>query len=320
MRTSVGCLWLVGIAVIGAATAQDYPTKPIKLVAPFMAGSTQDLRARHIGNLLGPRLGQPIIIDNRPGANGAIGSALVARSRPDGYTLLLCTSATLSANAALMPDLPYDPVRDFAPVVRLVTTSGVVAVATNSPFRTLRDLVAGAKLKPRTLRYGAGSAYSHILGELVSRRAGVRLVRVPYKGDAQALTDLLGGHIDLVFFTPIQLVPHAKAGRLRALAVAGAHRLRGLPDIPTIDEQGVPSSEFPAWAGLCAPAGTPSSVIGKLNREALTVMLSPEVKVEMESQGYDVPFNSATEFAAFLRADIARTAALVKDLGIRLDN
>jgi len=256
------------------------------------------------------------VIENRAGANGALGTALVAKAKPDGYTLLLCTSATLSGNPALMPDLPYDTIRDFVPIARLVTTFGVVAVDASSKLKTLQQLLAAARLKPGSLRYGAGSSYAHILGELLSKRAGVELLLVPYKGDGQALTDLVGGHIDLMFSTPMLLVPQAKAGRIRALAVAGPHRLTGLPDAPTLVEQGVSGSELPAWAGLCAPTGTPPTVVKKVNREALAVMLSPAVKADMESQGYEVSANTPEEFLAFLKMDMARTAGLVKDLAI----
>jgi tripartite-type tricarboxylate transporter receptor subunit TctC len=309
-----GCLLV--ITLIGSATAQDYPTKPVKVIVPFTAGSVQDLRARHIGGLLGPRLGQPIIVDNRTGANGALGSALVATAKPDGYTLLLCTGATLGGNAALMPNLSYDPVKDFAPVIRLVTTSGIVAVSAASSVQSLQQLVVLAKTKPGMQRYGSGSSYAHILGELMARRSGVELLYVPYKGDGQALTDLIGGHIDLMFSTPILLVPQVKSGRVRALSVAGPRRLAALPDVPTMREQGVHNSELPAWAGICAPAGTPPTIVRKLNREALAAMMSPEVKAEVEGQGYEVSANTPEEFAAFIKADMSRIAALVKELGI----
>ena len=307
---------LLAIAVIASVSAQDYPTKPIRVIVPFTAGSVQDLRARHIGSLLGPRLGHPIIVDNRPGANGAIGSALVAKAKPDGYTLLLCTGATLGGNAALMPNLSYDPVKDFAPVVRLVTTSGIVAVSAASPVKSLQQLVTIAKSKPGMQRYGSGNSYAHILGELLARRSGVELLYVPYKGDAQALTDLIGGHIDLIFSTPILLVPQVKAGRVRAISVAGPRRLAALPDVPTMREQGIHNSELLAWAGICAPAGTPPTIVGTLNREALAAMMSPEVKAEVEGQGYEVSANTSEEFSAFIKADISRIATLVKQLDI----
>jgi len=311
--------WLLWIAVMAPANAQDYPTRPIKLVVPFAAGSVQDLRARHIGGLLGPRLGQPVVVDNRPGANGVIGAALVAKAKPDGYTLLLCTGATLAGNAALIPNLPYDPIEDFAPVIRLVTTSGIVAIRAASSVQTLQQLVALAAAKPGSLRYGSGSSYAHILGELFGRRAGVPLLYVPYKGDGQTLTDLLGGHIDMMFSTPILLVPQIKAGRLRALAIAGPRRLPALPDVPTMSEHGVRNSELLAWAGICGPAATPPSVVKKINREALSAMLSPEVRADVEHQGYEVSANTAEEFRAFIKADMTRIAALVKELGIPLE-
>jgi tripartite-type tricarboxylate transporter receptor subunit TctC len=307
---------LVWVSLIASASAQEYPTQPIKLVVPFAAGSGQDLRARQIGNLLTPRLGQPIVIDNRPGAEGAIGTAVAAKAKADGYTLLYCNSSTLAGNAALMPKLPYDPIRDFVPIVRLVISSGVVAVSASSEVHSLQQLLALARRKPGALRYGSGSAYSHMLGELVSRRAGVEWVYVPYKGESQALTDLLGGHIDLMFSFPILLLPQAQAGRVRILAVAGPHRMPALPAVPTVAEQGLNNSELRAWAGICAPTGTPSTVVIKINREVLAAMMTPAVKAEVESQGYEVTANTSQEFLAFIKTDISHTASLVKDLAI----
>ena len=313
-------LALVVWMVIAPASAEDYPTKPIKLVVPFSAGSGQDLRARHVGSLLSPRLGQPIVIDNRPGADGAIGTALAAKAKPDGYTLVLCNSATLSANPALMPDLPYEPLRDFVPIVRLVISSGVVAVGTASEAQTLQQLLALGRRKPGALRYGSGSAYAHMLGELLTRRTGVEWVYVPYKGDAQALADLMGGHIDLMFSFPILLLPQAKAGNVRILAVAGPHRMPAMSEVPTVSEQGLQNSELRAWAGICAPSGTPSTVVGKLNREVLAAIMAPAVKAEVENQGYEVSANSPGEFLAFIKADMSRTAALVKELAISAEH
>jgi tripartite-type tricarboxylate transporter receptor subunit TctC len=313
---TLGVAWLLGIAAAVSATAQEYPTKPIKLVVPFSAGSVQDLRGRHIAGLLGSRIGQPIVVDNRPGANGALGAALVAKARPDGYTLLLCTGATLAGNAALMPNLPYDSLKDFVPVVRLVTTSGIVVVNPRIPAETLQQLLVLAKSKPGSLRYGSGSSYSHILGELLARRGDVQFLYVPYKGDGQTLTDLLGGHIDLMFSTPILLVPQIKAGHVRALAIAGPRRLPALPDVPTTGEQGLPDTELLAWAGICAPAGTALTIVAKLNREAIAAMTSPKVKAEVEEQGYEVSANTSEQFFAFIRTDIHVHAALVKELGI----
>jgi tripartite-type tricarboxylate transporter receptor subunit TctC len=316
MHVALLCSWLLVLAAIPSAEAQDYPAKPIKLVVPFTAGSVQDLRARHIGGLLAPRLGQAIVVDNRPGASGSIGTTVVARAKPDGYTLLLCTGSTHAGNAALMPDLAYDPIKDLAPVVRLVTTWGIVAVRPGSSIKTLQQLVTLAKSKPGTLRYGAGASYAHILGELLGKRAGVELLYVPYKGDAQVLADLMGGHIDLMFSTPLLLVPQIKAGRVRALGIAGPRRLPALPDVPTLREVGIHNCELPAWAGICAPADIPASVADRLNREALAGMMSPKVKAEVEDQGYEVSSNTTGEFLDFIKVDIDRTAALVRELNI----
>jgi tripartite-type tricarboxylate transporter receptor subunit TctC len=215
-----------------------------------------------------------------------------------------------------MPNLAYDPIKDLAPVVRLVTTWGIVAVSASGPVKTLNELLTLAKRKPGTLRYGAGAAYAHILGELLGKRAGAELLYVPYKGDAQVLADLIGGHIDVMFSTPLLLVPQIKAGRVRALAVAGPRRLPALPDVPTMSELGVPNCELPAWAGICAPANTTATVVDRLNREAIAAMTSPEVKIEVEAQSYEVAPNTATDFLAFIKVDTTRTVALVKELNI----
>lgn len=301
------------------AEAGEYPTNPIKLIAPFPPGSVQDLRARHIGNLLSPRLRQPIIVENKPGASGSIGSNFVARSKPDGYTLLLCTTSTLAGNAALLPALPYNPEKDFAPISKLVDTAGIVAVSSSSPIKTFQQLVSAAKGNPDGLRYGAGSSFSHILGQLVSRRAGIRLLHVPYKGDSQVITDLLGGHIDIIFTSPLSLMSHVYAGKIRPLAVAATQRLPGLQPVPTLSELGLRDSEMPAWSGLCAPAGTPSSVIAILNRHVVEAMSTPESRREAAQQGYLVAPDTPEEFRAVIKTEIARTKALVQELGIPME-
>ena len=311
---------VMGFAAIATTTAQDYPSKPIKLLVPFAAGSGQDLRARQVAGLLAQRLGQPIVVDNRPGADGAIGTALGARAKPDGYTLVFCNSGTLAVNPALMPDLGYDPIRDLVPIVRLVLSSGVVAVGAASDVRSLPQLLALARSRPGALRYGSGSAYAHMLGQLLSRRAGVDWVYVPYRGDAQVLADLIGGHIDLMLSFPIVLLPQARAGQVRILAVAGPHRMPAMPEVPTVAELGLKNSELRAWAGLCTQAGTPAEVVSRISRETLVAILAPAVKAEVESQGYEVTPNTPGEFLAFVKADMARTAALVRELGVSADH
>lgn len=299
--------------------AQDYPAKTIRLIVAFPAGGPTDFSARHLAQSLSPRLGQQIVIDNRPGASGAIGTRMVASASPDGYTLLYCNIATHSANVALLPDLAYDPVKDFTPIVRVATVPFVLLVNPSLPVRTVGDLTALAKAQPHKLRYGSAglATFTHIVGELFAHQTGVKLIHVPYKGGAPAMTDVMGGHIDLLFSTPPDALPHIKAGRLRALAITSAHRLAALPDVPTMAESGVREGELLGWGGLCAPSGTPQAVIEKLNAEALAAYLSPSVKAELEQQGYEVAPNTPEEFAQFIKADITRTVALVKRFGIR---
>jgi tripartite-type tricarboxylate transporter receptor subunit TctC len=299
--------------------AQDYPVKPIRLVVTFPAGGPSDASARNFAQLLSQRLVQQIIIDNRPGASGTIGTRMAARAAPDGYTLLYCSVATHSANVALFPDPAYDPVKDFTPIVRFSTAPFVLLVNPSLPVRTLGDLTALAKAQPGRLRYGSAgvATFTHIIGEVLAHQTGMELIHVPYKGSAPAVTDAIGGHIDMVFTSSPDALPQIKAGRLRALAITGPRRLAALPEVPTMAENGVTESELLGWGGLCAPSGTPQAVIGKLNAEAVAAYLAPNVKANLELQGYELAANTPEEFAQFIKLDIARTVALVKQFRIR---
>lgn len=316
---------LVALAVIGIAglprvsLADDYPAKPIKLIVAFPAGGASDLSARQLGQLLSPRLGRQFVIENRPGASGAIGAMVAAAAAPDGYTLLYCNTPTHTVNPALLPDLGYDADKDFTPIVRFVTVPLILAINPTSPLRSIAEVTTVARAKPGSLRYGtAGIAtLAHIAGELLAHQTGVKLTHVPYKGTAPAVTDAIGGHVDMVFMTTLEGLPQIRAGRLRALAVTGVRRVTALPQTPTMAESGVIEGELLAWFGLCAPRGVPSAVIKKLNAEAMAAYLSPNVKADLERQGYELVANTPEEFAQFIRADRARIAALVKQFGIR---
>ena len=299
--------------------AQDYPVKPIRLIVTFPAGGPSDVSARNFAQLLSRRLGQQIIIENRPGASGTIGTRMAASAAPDGYTLLYCSVATHSANVALFPDLAYDPVKDFTPIVRFSTAPFVLLVNPSLPVRTLGDLTALAKAQPGKLRYGSAgvATFTHIIGEVLTHQTGMKLIHVPYKGSAPAVIDAIGGHIDMVFTSSPDALPQIKAGQLRALAITGPRRLAALPEVPTMAENGVTESELLGWGGLCAPSGTPQAVIGKLNAEAVAAYLAPNVKANLELQGYELAANTPEEFAQFIKLDIARTVALVKRFGIR---
>ena len=240
-----------------AAVADSYPVKPIKLIVPFPAGGPTDLSARLLAQLLSPRLAQQIVIDNRPGASGAIGAKVAAMAAPDGYTLLFCNSPTHSVNPAIIPNLGYDPDEDFTPIVRFGTVPLILTVGSHLPVRSIADLVGRAKTEPSRVRYGSAgvASFTHIAGELLAQQTNIKLLHVPYKGLAPAITDAIGGHIDMVFVTPLEGLPHISAGRLRALAVTSARRLVTLPEVPTMAESGVMDGELLTWGGLCGPHG-----------------------------------------------------------------
>lgn len=312
--------WIAYAACIGPyAAAQDYPNKTIRFVVPFSAGSAVDIRARQVADLLGPRLKQSVIVENRVGASGALGAQVVAKSKPDGYTFLFCTGGTHGVNSALNPELGYDPERDFVPVVRVVTAPMVLATNPKNVPQSVGALIQLAKSKPGQLRYGsAGNASPHHLAaELFSRRAGIELLHVPYKGDGPAVTDVIAGHIDMLFAAPLVLLPQAEGGRLKLLGTTGTHRAPAMRDVPTLKDAGIANAEFTVWSGVCAPANTPKSIVTKMNQEILAVILAPEVKNEMVRQGYEVEAQSSEEFAAFIAEDIVRAKKLVQELNIQ---
>lgn len=301
------------------AHADDYPVKTIRFVVPASPGSAVDIRARQVADLISPKLNQTIMVDNRPGASGALAAQLVAKAKPDGYTLLSCTGGTHGVSSALTADLGYDPERDFVPVVRVVTSPMLMVVNPSLAAKTVGDLVQLAKAKPGAIRYGsAGNASPHHLAAaLFSNRANVQMTHVPYKGDGLAMTDVIAGHIDILFAAPLVLLPQVQAGKLKPLGVTGTKRLPALPDVPTMKEAGLSNAEFTVWSGLCAPVGTSRSVVERINQEVLTALMKPEVKDEIVRQGYDVSINSPDEFAAFIANEIAKAKKLVKELNIQ---
>lgn len=321
--------WLALASLTVAATgpasllsaAESYPTKPIKLIVPFPAGGPSDVGARRIGQLLSVRLGQQMVIENRPGASGAIAMQVVAKAPADGYTLLYCNNATHSANVALFPQQQRVPLDDFTPIVRLAIGPFILLVHPSLPVHTIRELTALAKAKPDRLRYGSAgvATFTHLAGELLAHETGIKLIHVPYKGGAPAVIDAIGGHVDMVYTTPVDALPYVRAGQLRAVAITGPRRIVVLPDVPTMAESGVQDAEVLGWAGLCAPKGTPPAVIRKLNGEALSAYLAPSVKSNLEMQGLEITANTPEEFADFIKADIARTVTLVNKLGIRAE-
>jgi tripartite-type tricarboxylate transporter receptor subunit TctC len=307
--------------VIGYAHSADFPSKPVRLVVPFPAGGTTDVMGRLIGQQLSARLGQQFIIDNRPGAAGGIGTDVVAKSPADGYTLLLGAVATHSINPSLYAHLPYDPVKDFAPISLLGTLPNVLVVNPSLPVRSVQELIALAKAKPGTLTFASGGngTTHHLSGELFKRMAGVDMTHVPYKGNAPAITDVIGGQVNLMFDNISNSLPHIKAGKLRALAVTGPARSPVLPNVPTLAELGFSGYNITSWFGLFAPAGTPQPIVNRLNATVNEALHDKQVRNLLASEGIEAQGNSLEQFRTFLQTESVRWAKLVKESGAHID-
>jgi len=311
---------LVALVAI-CASAQTYPSKPIRLVVPYPPGGTTDILARDVGQRLTGTLGQSVVIDNRPGAAGNIGTEMVAKAAPDGYTLLMGTVNTHAINAGLYAKLPYDHIKDFAPVILVARVSNVLEVNPSVPVYTVADLIKLAKEKPGQLNFASsGSGTSiHMSGELFKTMAGVDMVHVPYKGSAPAISDLVGGQVQLMFDNLPSSLAMIKAGRLRPIAVTSAQRAPALPDVPTIAESGLPGFEATSWFGVVAPAGTPPAIISRLNAEIDKWVQSPEGKEKLVTQGAVPAGGTPEQFAAYIRAETDKWAKVVKASGAKAD-
>jgi tripartite-type tricarboxylate transporter receptor subunit TctC len=314
---------LVGFATLvpAAATAQSYPTKPIRLVVPFPPGGSLDVVARAIGQKLSEAWGQPVVIDNRPGAGGNIGADLVAKSAPDGYTILEGALSTHAVNISLYGKMPYDPVLDFAPITLVAITPNVLVVNATFPVNSVSELIAYAKAHPGALSFGSGSNGSagHLAGELFKTQAGVDMVHIPYKGGAPALQALLAGDTQLMFDNLANSTPQLKAGRLKALAVTTAKRSTLIPELPTLAEAGLPGFDIYTWWGFMAPAGTPGEIIIKWNAEVTRILGTPEMKAFFAQQGAEPAPTTPEQFAALIRSEIPKYAKIVRDSGAKVD-
>ena len=302
-----------------AAQPANWPSKPITYVVPFAAGGTTDILARLISEKLSNALGQPIIVENRPGAGGNIGSGFVAKAAPDGYTILGGTISSHAINVSIYPDIPYDPEKNFAPITLIGNLANVLAVNSNSAIKTVQELIAEAKAKPRVMTFassGAGTS-QHLAGELFKRMAGVEITHVPYKGSAPALQDLMGGHVTMVFDNIVAVAPLIKSGKVRPLGVTSLKRIRAFPDIPTIAESGLPDYDVVSWQGVFAPAGTPPDIIKRLNQEIVAILKMPDVAERLDTLGLEPVGNTPEEFAKFQKAEIAKWAKVVKDAGVK---
>jgi tripartite-type tricarboxylate transporter receptor subunit TctC len=322
MRILQRAVPLVVLAVIAAtAGAQVYPTKPIRLVVPFPPGGTTDILAREVGQRLSLSLGQSVVVDNRPGAAGNIGSELVAKSAPDGYTLLMATVGTHAINPSLYAKLPYDHVKDFAPVILVASVPNVLEVTPSLPVYSVADLIKLAKEKPGQINFASsGSGTSiHLSGELFKTMAGVDMTHVPYKGSAPALADLIGGQVQVMFDNLPSSLPQIKAGKLRAIAVTSAERAPALPNVPTIAESGLPGFEATSWFGLVAPAGTPPAIVVRINTDVNQWLQSSEAKEKLLAQGAVAAGGTPEQFAAYIHAETEKWARVVKASGARVD-
>ncbi len=303
------------------ATAQAWPAKPVRMVVPFPPAGGTDVIARVIGPRLGEALGQQVLIDNRAGANGNVGTELVARAAPDGYTVLLNGGGTLAVNPSLYSRLPYDSVRDFAPVSMVALQPSVLVVHPSVPARSVSELIALARSRPGQLNYassGSGSL-AHLCAEVFKRMAKIDMLHVPYKGAGPSLADLLAGQVHLIFASSPSVMPHVRNARLRALGVTTAKRVRATPEVPTIAEAGLPGFELTGWYGLLAPAGTPSPVVNRLNVDLVKTLNVADVQEKLVDQGLEVATSTPREFADFLKAEIAKYARVVRDAGVKVD-
>jgi tripartite-type tricarboxylate transporter receptor subunit TctC len=303
-----------------AQSANAYPNRPIRVVVPFAPGAGTDLSMRTIAPRLSEALGQQIIVDNRVGASGIVGTAIVAKAAPDGYTLLF-TATDIAINPALFASMPYDALKDFSPVGRAVNFPNFLVVNSELPVKSVQELIALAKAKPRSLSYGsAGNGTPpHISAELFKQLTHVDLVHVPYKGSAQALTDVIAGQIQLMFVNTVSSIQHVRAGRLRVLGITTAQRASVAPEVPTIAESGVPGYELVTWTGIAAPAGTPRDIISRLNRELVRTLELPDVKEKVMAQGSEVIPSTPEQYAQLIAADTVRLGRVARTAKMRLD-
>lgn len=311
-----GCMFAVAGAP-GAVAQPSYPASTIRLVVPFAAGGAPDIVARNIAQRLATRVGQSVIVENRLGAGGNIAYEAVSRSRPDGYTLVLATTG-IATNVSLYRELPYDPLKDFAPVTLVSRSPHVLVAQPSLPVNSIADLISLAKSKPGSITYGSAGTGTilHLAGELLNIKTGIALMHVPYRGNTLALNDLLGGSIQLLFSDIASAVPQIKGGKLKAIAVTGEQRIQSLPDVPTVAESGVPGYAIEAWFGILAPAGTPQPIIARLNRELTAILSEQDFKAKMLHLGLELGGNSPEAFGSFLASEVKKMGDIAKTAGI----
>ncbi len=314
---AAACTLLPGLAAAQGA----FPSKTITIIVPFAAGGTTDILARVVAQGMGAELGQPVVVDNRAGAGGNIGGQLAARAPADGYTLFMGTVGTHAINAALYKKMPFDPIKDFAPLTRVANVPNLLVANPAQPFKTVQELIAYAKANPGKINFGSSGSGSsiHLSGELFKSMAKVDMQHVPYKGSAPAVTDLLGNQIAIMFDNMPSAIQHVRSGKLRAIAVTTAKRSPELPDVPTIAEAGVPGYEATSWFGMFAPAGTPAPVVAKLNATIVKVLAQPDIKKKLAEQGAEAAGETPEQFAAFIQKESVKWGKVVKESGASVD-
>jgi tripartite-type tricarboxylate transporter receptor subunit TctC len=311
---------MLGSSVCVSVVAQDYPARPIRVVVPQAAGSSTDIVARIFAEQVGAKLKQQIVVEPRPGAGGSIGAAVVAKSPPDGHTLLMANSGPLAINIGLYPELPYDPVRDFAPVSLTAIGPYVLLAHPSLPAMSVKQLVSLAKNRPGELTFGSGGngTGTHLSGELLKQTTGAKMVHVPYKGTGPGLIDLLAGQVSVMFAGVPPALPHVTSKRARPLAVTGSKRTGVMSDVPTMMEAGVPGYEVHLWLGLAAPSGTPAPIINRLNSQLREAWQSPQVRGRMEGLGLEAVTNTPAEFSKYIRSEIQRWRSVIVNAGVKL--
>lgn len=318
IRLGLGTLILT-LGMCAAALAQDYPNKPVRVVVPYPPGGATDILARQLSTRLGEQLGQPIVIDNRPGAGGGIGTAIVAKAAPDGYTIVFGNLGPNAINPSIYPNLSYDAEKDFAPICVVVNTPLILVVRPQSGIKTLGELIALGKAQPGKLFYGSVGigAASHVASELFNIVAGTKFMHVPYKGSAPASLGAIAGEVTMYFGTGPEMTTHIKSGALRALAISTSTRSPAMPDLQTVAEAGLPGFSVDVWFGLLAPAGTPRPIVDKVNRAVGLVLQNPEMRNRLIEMNAVPAFNSPDEFAAQIRADIVKWGKVVREANIK---
>lgn len=313
---------VLGMAAGGAVLASGYPSKPVRVIVPYVAGGAADITARVIAQKLSVSMGATFVVENKPGANGMIGTDFVAKAAPDGYTLLLDASGPLVVNPSLYKKTPYDPVADLAPISQITSYQYVLVVPQQSPIRSVDDLIAAARARPGQVSYGSAGvgAGGHLAGELLAVTTQTQLAHIPYKGNAQALTDVLGGQLSFTFDTVVTATPHLRSGKLRGYAVTGPRRAPGLPDIPTMEELGYKDFVVTQFQGLLAPAGTDPAILSRLHEEVVKAARQPDVIQKLQTEGgNEIVAGTPQEFARLIQEDLQRYRKLIADAHVQAE-